>query len=229
MSSNRRGRPLLVVISGPSGSGKTTITKEVIARNANYWLSVSATTRSPRPGEVDGRDYLFLSREKFRKELAQGGFLEHSEHFGNLYGTPRKPVEEALAKGKVAVLEIDVNGARQATGFAKAPPNRHPPRTVGATAKSREAGRGRAKESLAGRIRTLLIFVNAPSDDELRRRILNRPGTQDDKVARERLSRARMEVEQRRFFDYEVINDDVAKAVEQVETRIRMEAGNRNG
>jgi len=194
-----RTRPLLVVISGPSGSGKTTITNRLIARNADFRLSVSATTRAPRPGEVDGRDYLFTSREKFRAEIRQGGFLEHSEHFGHLYGTPRKPVEDALAKGKIAVLEIDVNGARQ------------------------------AKASLAGRVGTLLIFINAPSAEELRRRILQRPGTQDDQVARERLARAEMEVAQSRFFDREVLNDDVEKAVEQVENLIRMEAGKSNG
>lgn len=186
----RQARPLLVVISGPSGSGKTTITKRLMARNG-YWLSVSATTRPPRPGEVDGRDYLFMSREKFLEGVRQGGFLEYSEHFGHLYGTPRKPVDDALAKGKVALLEIDVNGARQ------------------------------ARESLAGRVRTLLIFINAPSDQELRRRILQRPGTQDDRVARERLARAEMEIAQSRFFDHEVVNDDVEKAVRQVEKLIR--------
>lgn len=191
--------PLLVVISGPSGSGKTTITKRLMARNG-YWLSVSATTRSPRPGEVDGRDYLFMSREEFLEKVRQGGFLEHSEHFGHLYGTPRKPVDDALAKGKVALLEIDVNGARQ------------------------------ARESLAGRVRTLLIFINAPGPGELRRRILQRPGTQDDRVARERLARAEMEVAQSRFFDHEVINDDVEKVVRQVEKLIRESVGTtRNG
>jgi guanylate kinase len=103
---------LAVVLSGPSGAGKTSITRKLIARHG-YAKSVSATTRAPRAGERDGKDYVFMTRERFRAGVERGEFLEHSEHFDNLYGTPRVPVEEALAAGRTVLLEIDVNGARQ--------------------------------------------------------------------------------------------------------------------
>lgn len=103
---------LAVVISGPSGAGKTTVTRRLVER-FGYERSVSATTRPPRAGEMNGRDYFFMSREEFAKGLERGEFLEHSEHFDNMYGTPRAPVERALKQGRVILLEIDVNGARQ--------------------------------------------------------------------------------------------------------------------
>lgn len=105
-------RGKMLVISGPSGSGKTTICKRLL-EDPRVKFSVSATTRAPRVGEVDGRDYHFLTKERFREMIAQGAFIEHAEVFGNLYGTPRAPMEEALAKGLVYLLEIDVQGALQ--------------------------------------------------------------------------------------------------------------------
>ena len=101
-----------MVISGPSGAGKTTICKE-LARRYGYDLSVSATTRAPRAGEVDGVDYLFLAREAFEEKVGRGEFLEYSDHFDHLYGTPAGPVHQALHEGRTILLEIDVNGARQ--------------------------------------------------------------------------------------------------------------------
>lgn len=108
--STRRGK--LVVISGPSGAGKSTVCSRLI-KEPRVELSVSATTRASRPGEVDGRDYYFLSRDEFERRVQQGEFLEHAEVFGNLYGTPRRAVEEAIDQGKVVLLEIDVQGALQ--------------------------------------------------------------------------------------------------------------------
>jgi guanylate kinase len=102
----------MLVISGPSGAGKSTICKRLL-QDPRVVFSVSATTRKPRPGEVDGRDYHFLSVEEFRRRIEQGEFLEHAEVYGNLYGTLRAPMQAALAAGKVYLLEIDVQGANQ--------------------------------------------------------------------------------------------------------------------
>lgn len=100
----------LLVISGPSGVGKGTIVKKLLARRPNVSLSISCTTRAPREGEKEGESYFFLSKDKFKELIADGGFLEYSEHFDNFYGTPKKFVEERLKDGDV-VLEIEVDGA----------------------------------------------------------------------------------------------------------------------
>ena len=102
----------MLVISGPSGSGKTTICKRLL-QDPRVVFSVSATTRKMRPGEVDGRDYHFLSVEDFRAKVERGEFIEWAEVFGNLYGTLRAPLKAALAKDQVYLLEIDVQGALQ--------------------------------------------------------------------------------------------------------------------
>ncbi len=104
---------VLVSVSGPSGVGKTTICKRLVER-LDAVLSVSATTRARRDNEVDGRDYHFLSREEFERRLARGEFLEHAQVYGgNYYGTPAAPVTEALAAGKVVILEIEIEGTLQ--------------------------------------------------------------------------------------------------------------------
>jgi guanylate kinase len=102
----------MIVISGPSGSGKTSICKRLL-EDPRVEFSVSATTRKPRPGEVDGRDYHFVTPEWFRDQIRLGNFIEHAEVYGNMYGTLRGPVERALAAGKFYLLEIDVQGALQ--------------------------------------------------------------------------------------------------------------------
>ena len=102
----------LLVISGPSGSGKSTICKKLL-EDPRVTFSVSATTRKRREGEVDGRDYHFLSREEFKRKVERGEFVEHAEVYGNMYGTLREPMRKAMAEGKVYLLEIDVQGANQ--------------------------------------------------------------------------------------------------------------------
>ena len=102
-------RNLLVVLSGPSGVGKGTVAKELVNRDENFALSISCTTRSPREGEKDGREYFFISKDAFNKKIADGGFLEYSEHFENCYGTPKEFVFSKLKDNDV-MLEIDVNG-----------------------------------------------------------------------------------------------------------------------
>jgi len=109
-SAARKGK--MLVISGPSGSGKTTICKRLL-EDPRVRFSVSATTRQPRPGEVDGRDYHFVTRDEFKQWMAEGAFIEHADVYGNMYGTLRRPMEEALARGEVYLLEIDVQGALQ--------------------------------------------------------------------------------------------------------------------
>lgn len=103
----------LTVLTGPSGVGKGTLVKLLLERHPEIWLSVSATTRAPRQGEQEGVSYFFLSREAFEQRVAGGGLLEWAEFAGNLYGTPRQPVEEHLAEGRPVLLEIELEGARQ--------------------------------------------------------------------------------------------------------------------
>lgn len=104
---------ILLAISGPSGVGKGTLCKMLLESDENLVTSVSCTTRAPREGEVNGREYIFLTREAFEKRIKADDFLEYDEHFGNLYGTPKSFVEETL-KNKSVILEIEVNGAMNA-------------------------------------------------------------------------------------------------------------------
>ena len=101
----------LFVISGPSGAGKGTLVKGLMSVREDLWLSVSATTRQPRPGEIDGETYFFLSREEFDRRIEEGDFLEWADVHGNRYGTLRSAVEERLEAGLSVILEIDVQGA----------------------------------------------------------------------------------------------------------------------
>jgi guanylate kinase len=110
----KQARGKVIVVSGPSGVGKSTICREVSQRLDTVEVSVSVTTRAPGPGEQDGRDYWFVSEPEFRQRLEQGLLLEYAEVFGNLYGTPKDKVDEALAAGRSVILEIDVQGGRQA-------------------------------------------------------------------------------------------------------------------
>ncbi len=111
MEGKQRG--LLLVLSAPSGGGKGTVMKELLAQEENLRLSVSATTRAPRPGEVHGEQYYFVSREEFEDMIAGGRMLEHAQYVGNYYGTPRAPVEKWLTEGRDVVLEIEVQGGKQ--------------------------------------------------------------------------------------------------------------------
>ena len=108
---SRRG--LMLVLSSPSGAGKTTISRKLLGADSQIAMSVSATTRPPRPGEVDGRDYHFVSIEKFQAMIAAGEFLEHARVFDNVYGTPRGPVEDVLKSGRDVMFDIDWQGTQQ--------------------------------------------------------------------------------------------------------------------
>ncbi len=101
---------MLIVVSGPSGCGKGTILAEIL-KNDKFFYSISATTRNPRPGEVDGVNYYFLTKQKFEELIQNDGMLEYASYCDNYYGTPKKPVEDMLNQGKHVILEIEVQGA----------------------------------------------------------------------------------------------------------------------
>jgi guanylate kinase len=173
----------LVVLSGPSAVGKGTIAKYIIDSYPNYFLSVSATTRDPRPSEIDGQSYVFVSESEFRVMADSGELLEWaSVHGSNLYGTPRKPVVEALAKGHNVLLEIDVQGAFQVRrSFNDA----------------------------------MLIFISPPAFEELEARMSTR-GTESSLDRANRLESARVELGLASEFDFQVVNDEVARCAQQV-------------
>ncbi len=140
----RPGRGRLFVLSGPSGVGKSTVLARLRRDAPQLWYSVSATTRVPRPGEIHGVHYFFVTPADFADQVAAGGMLEHAVFAGHRYGTPRGPVEDHLAAGDDVLLEIDVQGARQV----------------------------RSASGLGSR--AVLVFLAPPSFDELARRLLGR-------------------------------------------------------
>ncbi len=114
----RRG--LMLVMSSPSGAGKSTISRALLERDAGISMSVSATTRPPRPGEVDGKDYYFVAVDRFQKMVEAREFLEHARVFDNYYGTPREPVENVLRQGRDVLFDIDWQGTQQLRDAARA-------------------------------------------------------------------------------------------------------------
>ena len=108
-----KNKKKLIIITGPSGVGKGTVVKKILEDNKIFWLSISATTRKPRIGEKDGKDYYFLDKNNFRKMINDGLFLEWAEFAGNFYGTPKDSVIKRINSGKIVILEIEVEGAKQ--------------------------------------------------------------------------------------------------------------------
>ena len=171
----------LFVISGASGVGKGTILARVMKAREDLTFSVSATTRPPRPGEVDGREYYFLDRLQFEEMIRNGEFLEYDEHAANYYGTPRRQAEEKMERGHV-LLDIEPNGAAA------------------------------VKRSAMNPVR---IFIMPPSFEELERRLRSRGDTSEEQIAM-RLERAKWEMDQRSWYDYVVVNDDVDRCAEEI-------------
>ena len=176
----RPGR--LTVLSGPSGVGKGSVVAAIRRRHPEIWISVSVTTRSARPGEIDGVHYYFVDDAEFDRLVEAGELLEHATYAGHRYGTPRAPVLARLEAGTPALLEIDIQGARQVR--AALPDAR-------------------------------LVFLLAPSLDELGRRLRGR-STEDDTVVAERLRLAESELAAQPEFDAVVVNDTIQAAAARV-------------
>ena len=171
----------LFVVSGASGVGKSTVLSRVMAAREDLCFSVSATTRAPRPGEVDGVHYYFVSQEQFRQMIDSDAFLEYDAHAANYYGTPLEQLEEKLARGHV-ILDVEPAGA-------KIVKEKRPDAT--------------------------LIFIMPPSFEDLERRLRGRGDTGEFQI-RIRLDRAKWEMDQRSWYDYQVVNDSVEDCAEKI-------------
>lgn len=172
----------LLIISGPSGCGKGSICRELLKRNG-FWFSVSATTRPPREGEIDGVHYFFVSQQRFDEMIEQGELLEYVRKYKRSYGTPKTPMLEHLAKGQIVVLEIEMIGA---LNVKKVYPEAE------------------------------LIFIIPPSLETLHERLLTR-GTESEEQINIRTLEIKKELEEIVKYDYYVVNDDLMKAVSDVE------------
>jgi len=143
----------LIVLSGPGGVGKSTVSEFIRQTSDQIWVSVSATTRPPRPGEVDGVDYFFHSEESFKRMIADQEFLEWANFAGNYYGTPKEPVFAKIAEGRSVLLEIEISGARQ------------------------------IRENQSNGARAYLVFLAPPSISELERRLAGRGTDSPERAA----------------------------------------------
>ena len=180
-------RGILAVVSGFSGAGKGTIMKGLMNRYDNYALSISATTREPREGEVHGREYFFVSEEEFEDMIREDRLIEYARYVDHYYGTPKDYVMSQMEAGKDVILEIEIQGALK------------------------------VKEKFP---ETLLIFVAPPSAEELKRRLVNR-GTETADVIDARMKRACEEAEQMDRYDYLLINDEIDRCVEELNSLIQ--------
>ncbi len=182
----RRG--LMYVVSSPSGAGKTTITRSLLKNNKNLVISISATTRKRRAGEVHGQDYFFVDAAEFGRMVEEGEMLEHAKVFGNYYGTPRKPVENALLEGKDVIFDIDWQGTQQIEEIA---------RDDLVTVFLLPPSQATLEQRLRGRAQTTL---------------------ESEKDIRGRMSKAADELSHYTDYDYVIINKDVERAVDKAQT-----------
>ena len=177
---------MILILSGPSGSGKSTIYKAAIGGLGGIEFSVSCTTRQPRPGEVDGRDYYFITREKFDALVAENAFAEHAEVHGNCYGTLKSELLDRVRRGIDVLLDIDVQGAAQLRSLC-----------------ADSAEFCQACE---------FIFIMPPSFEELERRLRSR-GTETEESILRRLANAKGEMAHADEYDHIIVNDDLDRAV----------------
>ena len=179
---------MVLILSGPSGSGKSTIYKAAIGDLGGIEFSVSCTTRQPRPGEVDGRDYYFITHEKFDKLVAENAFAEHAEVHGNCYGTLKSELLDRVRRGIDVLLDIDVQGAAQLRALCCD------------SAEFCEACE--------------FIFIMPPSYEELERRLRAR-GTETEESILRRLANAKGEMAHANEYDHIIVNDDLARAAKE--------------
>lgn len=179
-----------MVLSAPSGGGKSTIARKLVQGRDDVAFSVSATTRPVRPGEADGKDYYFLSDEEFDQRLESDGFLEWATYGGRRYGTLVSEVQRIFEEGSHAILDIEIEGARQV--------------------------RQKFPDAVT-------VFLLPPSGAELAARLKGRDTEGEEQVAR-RLARAQEELLAAGEYDYVVVNDDLAMAVEQVAAIVEAES-----
>ncbi len=179
---------MILILSGPSGSGKSSIYKAAIGGLGGIEFSVSCTTRQPRPGEVDGRDYYFISREKFDSLVAENAFAEHAEVHGNCYGTLKSELLGRIQRGIDVLLDIDVQGAAQL--------------------------RALCSDSTEFCEACEFIFIMPPSFEELERRLRAR-GTETEESILRRLANAKGEMDHAHEYDHIIVNDDLAHAAKE--------------
>ena len=189
-SDNIQRRGLMLVLSSPSGAGKTTLSRRLLASDDAITMSVSCTTRAPRTGEEEGKDYFFVSSSMFTQMAEGGAFLEHAVVFGNHYGTPKEPVMLSLAKGRDVLFDIDWQGTQQ------------------------------LKEKMRDDL--VSIFILPPSHAELERRLKTRAEDSDEIVAG-RMAKAADEISHWPEYDYVIVNDDVDKALGDIQAILNAE------
>ncbi len=178
-------KPLFIVLSAPSGCGKSTLIDMLLQEYSDIVYSISCTTREPRGEEEDGLDYHFLSKARFEELLKENAFIEHALVHGNYYGTLKGPISEVLAEGNSMILDIDVQGAEKVRKYVRSLPNNDPMK-----------------------IGYVDIFINPPSMEELRARLIGR-GTDSMQVIEKRLNNAEGEMARADEYMFQVTNDEL--------------------
>ncbi|MCP4177397.1 MAG: guanylate kinase [bacterium] len=176
---------VLLIVSGASGAGKSTICKPIMKKNS-FEFSISCTTRKPREGEIDGKDYYFIDEKTFKKKIEANAFLEYAYVHGNYYGTLKSEIHNRVLKNKDILLDIDVQGAMQIKEYMK---------NDEILAKCAE-----------------FVFILPPSMDELEKRLKSR-GTESDSSLKLRLGQAGKEIEKFLLYDYFIVNDNLEDAI----------------
>jgi guanylate kinase len=186
---------IALVVSGPSGAGKSTVCNSLLKKHPELEFSVSCTTREPRSGEIDGKDYHFIDKSEFQRRIDKGEFLEYADVHGNFYGTLKSEIIGHVNAGKDVLLDIDVQGALQVKKISEA-------------------------YLLLGKCLEF-VFLGPPSFEELERRLRSR-NTEKEETIRKRLANAKSELSHWKDYGYLIINNEVEQAVKDMENLIDM-------